>query len=649
MHKLIRRQLKRFFGPRDIPEHLKPFIAAVSAAYEQSDHDRHLLEHSLDLTSKELVERNQKLRQKLLEHQTITESLQESEERYQLAVQGANVGIWDWAISRQEIYYSPRWKEMLGLEHSHLPNTDSWFSRIHPDDQDEFHAALDAHLKRGTSHFELEYRIRHKEGHYLWVVNRGLALWDDKGQPYRIAGSQMDVTTRRHAEEQLRYDAIHDTLTKLPNRTLLLDRLDFLLKHADRDSANDFAILFLDLDRFKLVNDSLGHFIGDQLLIQTANRLQNAIHETDTLARLGGDEFVLLIEKIQQVEDATHVAERLLDCLKPPFSLEGHEVFTNASIGIALSSDAHQQPEDLLRNADTAMYRAKSRGKGCFQVFDTRMHQRATARLQMENDLRRALEDEAFEVYYQPIYNLRHQKPIGFEALARWKHPDLGMVSPSKFIAVAEEIGLITQLDYWVLKESCRQIQHWKETYICERGLTINVNFSARHFEFSGLGAAIEGTLNETGLPGHCLQFELTETALVQFKNQKVEEELSRLKEIGVRLYLDDFGTGYASLNYLHQMPFDGVKIDRSFTQGLETDPRKQVFVNTIFKMAQTLKMEPVVEGIETAGQLQIISSLADCTGQGWHFAPALPVEEAEKILQQAYRRKDHDRESLLG
>ncbi|HYQ70969.1 MAG TPA: EAL domain-containing protein [Gammaproteobacteria bacterium] len=638
MHKLLQRQLKRHFAGAPPDASLCPFLEAVSAAYEQSDHDRTLLEHSLDLTSQELVARNKRLREELTEHQRTAEALRASDERYQLAVRGANVGIWDWEITQGTIYFSPRWKAMLGEDEDlTLTDVEGWFARIHPEDIAAFRAALDAHLRQGTAHFEQEHRIRHRSGEYLWVITRGLALWDDAGQPYRLAGSQVDVTARRQAEEQIRHDAVHDALTQLPNRTLFMDRLNHLQAQAQRHR-QQFAVLFLDLDRFKLINDSLGHLVGDQLLVEVARRLQQATRKTDTLARLGGDEFILLLENILHPEDAIHAAEQLLACFEHPFFLEGQHIYTNASIGIALSSGRHL-PEELLRSADTAMYRAKGRGKGCYQIFDAHMHERAKTRLQLENDLRRALEREEFVVHYQPIYDLRSQRILGFEALARWDHPERGLLLPAAFIPVAEEIGLITQLDLWVLRQSCRQLARWRRDFAELGALTVNVNISARHFEAPGLAAAVQAALAEVGLSGHGLQLELTETALVHFSRQEVSRELQRLKDLHLRLYLDDFGTGYASLNYLHQLPFDGLKIDRSFLDGIDTDERKQAFVKTILSLAQSLHLSAVAEGIETPEELQTLQTLqtlADCAVQGWLFGHPFDSDVATGLLHQA-------------
>ena len=361
----------------------------------------------------------------LLSHKRAEESLRESEERYALAVLGANEGLWDWNLKTNQFYYSPRWKSMLGCEENEIQTSpDEWFNRIHPEDRVRVKDEMAAHHGGLTPHFENEHRMLHKDGTYRWMLARGIAVRDAQGKAYRMAGSQTDITEGKVA----------DVLTGLPNRILFMDRLGRSVERAKYRKGYLFAVFFLDLDRFKVVNDSLGHLIGDQLLIATARRLQTCLHTGDTIARLGGDEFSILVDDIREVSDATRIAERIERQLALPFNINGHEVFTTASIGIALSSSGYERPEDLLRDADTAMYRAKALGKARYEVFDTAMRERAVARLQLETDLRRALEREEFRVYYQLIVSLDDGRISGCEALLRWQHPKRGLISPSEFI-----------------------------------------------------------------------------------------------------------------------------------------------------------------------------------------------------------------------
>ncbi len=640
MHKLLQRQLGRLnLTWKELPRGIQRLLHQVDRAYVQADHDRGLLEHSLDITSKELVDQNLRLRDQLAKGRTAEEALRRSEERYDLAVNGADAGIWDWDLASDTIFYSSRWKSLLGYDSAEIGESPTeWLDRIHPNDQLRVRAAVHNHLDGKTPRLEIEYRIRHKSGNYIWALACGVAVRNKSGNPYRMAGSQTDVTARKVAEEQVRHDAIHDALTGLPNRTLFMDRLDHLMTIAQREPGHAFAILFLDLDRFKLVNDSLGHLVGDQLLVETARRFGACLKAGDTLARLGGDEFVILLEEVNEIEEATVVAERLLRELRRPFVIEQHEVYTSASIGIVVDADHQRTSQELLRDADTAMYRAKQEGKACYQVFDAQMHKRAISRLRLENELRRALDEEQFELLYQPIFYLPNRQLTGFEALIRWRHPERGLLSPAEFIPVAEEIGLIVPMDRWVMDKAFTQLAQWQERIPQQQPLHVSVNVSARNFERHGLVEKISAILDHTGLPPYTLQLEITETSLMRENDKRVVDQLLALRELGVFLFLDDFGTGYASLSYLHKLPFNGLKIDRSFTAQMDDDGKNSTFVQTLISLADSLYLFPVVEGIETQSQLESIQSIAACCGQGYHFSHPLPAEEAEQLIISASR-----------
>lgn len=440
---------------------------------------------------------------------------------------------------------------------------------------------------------------------------------------------------RKRAKSQLIHHAFHDTLTGLPNRALLMDRLTHILKRAKRHQNGQFAVLFLDLDRFKVVNDSLGHIVGDQLLVDFAHRLRGCLRAGDTVARLGGDEFAIILEDIQHVNDATQVAQRIQQALKQPFSLSGNQVFTTASIGIAMHTSNYSQPEELLRDADTAMYRAKLAGKARYALFNEAMHAIAVERLQLENDLRWALERQELQLFYQPIIALQTGKIYGFEALLRWQHPTLGLVSPSKFIPAAEETGLIVSIGEWVLSEACQQMSEW-QCQFPSQPLAINVNLSAKQLVQPDFVEQVRQVLQTTQLAPSSLKLEITESAIAP-NTQTATSMLSQLKALGIELCMDDFGTGYSSLSYLHRLPIDTLKIDRSFISCIEFGSENLEIVQTIITLAHNLGMAVVAEGVETAQQLGKLKEMQCEFGQGYFFDRPLDGSTAWALIANQY------------
>ncbi len=561
------------------------------------------------------------------------EALRESEERYALAVAGSNNGVWDWDIRTNRVFYSKRWKSLLGYLDNEISDSPAeWLDRVHPEDGELVREKLNAHLDDLTSHFHAEYRIQRKNGGWMWALTRGTAVRNEDGITYRIAGSHGDITDRKRAEEQLIHNAFHDSLTGLPNRALLHDRLDRSLRRLRRGGESPFAVYFLDLDRFKHINDSKGHEVGDRILMEFARRLEACIRPGDTVSRLGGDEFVVLADDVGSPEDAHHLAERIHEELALPIAIGSEEYFTSVSIGIALSSVDYDLPEQLIRDADTAMYRAKADGRSATEIFNKEMHDRAVAILQLENDMRRALNTSQFEIHYQPIINLRSGRIRGFEALLRWDHPSMGLIQPEHFIPLAEETGLIVPVGWWVLEKACHQMQIWQKQFPSGNPLTISVNISSRQFSEPGLVSRVQGIVSKSGLVPGTLILEMTESVLMKdyhIAGQLVED----LRAIGVQLHIDDFGTGYSSLSHLRHLPTESLKIDRSFIHSMTESSENSEIVRTIVSLARNLGMTSTAEGLETADQLACARSM-DCEqGQGFFFSAPRDSDEIETLM----------------
>jgi diguanylate cyclase (GGDEF)-like protein/PAS domain S-box-containing protein len=557
----------------------------------------------------------------------INRALHESEERYAVAAQGANDGLWDWDLRSGRVYYSPRWKAMVGCtDHEVGDAASEWLDRIHPDDRARVQADLDAHVAGHSPHFESEHRIRHRDGSYRFVLNRGLAVRDARGVGVRLAGSQTDITLRKQAEAQILHDALHDPLTGLPNRTLYLDRLGQAVARRRRREGTRFAVLFLDLDRFKIVNDSLGHLAGDALLVALAERLASCLRTDDTVARLGGDEFAILLDDIEDELEATRVVDRIQQALRNPFVLDGHEVFSTASIGITFGGPSDRRPEELLRDADTAMYRAKALGRDRHEIFDEAMHARAVAALTLESELRRGLERGELRLLYQPIVSLASGGTVGLEALVRWQHPERGLLAAADFVPLAEETGLIVPVGHWVMEEACRAARACREAGAAP--LPVSVNLCAREFTQGDLPARVRGLLERHGLEPGSLRVEITESLIMDDPATAVARCLA-LREMGVGIEIDDFGTGYSSLSSLRRFPVDALKIDRSFVLGVHERPEDTEIVRAIVSLAAALQLGVVAEGVETGEQAAALRALGCELAQGHLFARPLPREEA--------------------
>jgi diguanylate cyclase (GGDEF)-like protein/PAS domain S-box-containing protein len=576
-----------------------------------------------------------------IERKHSEEALRESQERYRLAIRGANDGLWDWNLLKNTVYYSPRWKQILGYSgEESWESPDAWFSRIHPNDVDKVRISLLSHINRLNGHFEEEHRMRCKDGAYIWVLTRGYAVQDDSGRVYRMAGSLTNIDRRKRTEDQLMHVAFHDHLTNLPNRALFMDRLCQVLTHARRYDDHKFAILFLDLDRFKVVNDSLGHAFGDALLISVGNLITSCLRSGDSVARLGGDEFVILLDRISGSRDALDIAERVQKGLQKPFIIDGHHIVTSASIGIVIGDVRYQSAEDLVRDADIAMYHAKMLGKSRYVIFSTSMRKRAIIRMELETDLRQAMSNtlrmrKELDLVYQPIVSLESGYIEGFEALIRWKHPEKGLLMPNEFISIAEETDLIHSLGLWILDQACHQLKLWQdqiELNFDKLPLTVSVNISGKQFTRPEIVDQIEKLILKTKIEPSTLSLEITESLLIGY-NDLFHILLERIRALGVRIFVDDFGRGYSSLSYLQQFPVNSLKIDALFTSWLGTNGKNSEIVRSIVRLAKSLGMSVVAEGVETEVQLNNLKEI-DCPSvQGYFMCEPLSGIAASDLL----------------
>ncbi|HQT29896.1 MAG TPA: EAL domain-containing protein [Thiobacillus sp.] len=682
-------------------------------------------------------------------------ALRESEARWQFALNGAGDGMWDWNTQTNEVFFSSRWKAMLGYVDADIGTAViERDSRVHPEDTPQFYADIERHMNGETASYVNEHRMRCKDGNYRWILDRGQVIERDAdGAPLRMIGTHTDISARKAAEtaladstlrlqtiieaepecvkqlaadgtllqmnragldmieadsadqvvgrkvsgiiapasrkdfmlltqrvfaggqgtlafeiiglkgsrrwlethavplrdtqgkitsllsitrditerkaasERIQHLAHHDALTGLANRALLHERLAQAILLAQRKN-EPLAVIFIDLDRFKHVNDSLGHQAGDRLLLEVAHRLQTCVRTSDTLARLGGDEFILVLLDITGTHDATHVVQKIFAALQQPFLLEGRELTVTPSIGISLFPEDGRNADELIRNADTAMYQAKEAGRNTFHFYTADMNARALDLLALEAALRRALERDELVMFYQPKFELASGRMIGVEALIRWQHPEWGLVPPSRFIPLAEETGLILPIGEWALREACQQAAAW---HAQGQTLTVAVNLAARQFRQPALAVRVAAILAATGLDPAALELEITESAMMH-NPQQVTATLTELKHIGVRIAIDDFGTGYSSLGYLKHFPVDVLKIDQTFIRDAPTQARDAAIVQVIIDMAHALKLQVVAEGVETAAHLDFVQAMGCDLAQGYFFAKPMPASE---LLQQ--------------
>jgi diguanylate cyclase (GGDEF)-like protein/PAS domain S-box-containing protein len=561
----------------------------------------------------------------ITERKRTEEALREAEERFRRSFDDAAIGMALVGTDGRFLRTNRSLCDMLGYREVELLGK-TFQDITHPDDLD---ADLDQRrrtLLGEVRTYQMEKRYFHKEGQVVWVLLSVSLVHDEEGEPLYFVSQVQDISERKVLEERLQHMAFHDSLTDLPNRQLFMDRLGQALRRTRRRHKR-IAVLFMDLDGFKVVNDSLGHEVGDLLLTVVAQRLRRCLRPEDTLARFGGDEFVVLIEALDDPAQAVQVAERITEELRRPFIMEGRDLYVLASIGISLGDARTHDPDDLLREADTAMYRAKDEG-GDFRVFNPAMYERAFTRLEVENDLRRAIEQEEFVVHYQPMVDLQTGELWGMEALVRWDHPERGLLEPSQFVPVAEQSGLVIPMGEQILREACYRAKEWQEENPRIPPLVMSVNLSASQLSHSDLADTVERVLGETRLQGSRLTLDVTETVYVKVLAANTAM-LDRLRGLGVRFSIDDFGTGYSSLSYLKRLPAHAIKIDQSFVKGLGKVAEDTAVVRMIIELAHTLGLEVIAEGVETEEQATLLKEMGCDVAQGYHFSKPLPAEAA--------------------
>ncbi|HEX5329803.1 putative bifunctional diguanylate cyclase/phosphodiesterase [Sulfuricurvum sp.] len=551
--------------------------------------------------------------------------------RLKFAISSSEDGIWEFNVQNNTTYVSKRWLEIIGYdENEYESSIEAWKDLLHPDDVEQAMGVLFNSIANKIESAHVRYRVRHKDGHWIWIHDRAKILFDEAGEPLIVAGFRTDVTELVTAQEQLLYLATHDSLTALPNRTLFLDHLQNTLKK-NYFSDEKIAVLFIDLDHFKQINDSLGHPVGDKLLVLASQRLKSILRESDTIARMGGDEFNILIGSINHVDDLIDICEKLIHAFREPFAIDGRLLHTSLSIGIALSPDDGMSAETLLKNADTAMYRAKNEGRNTYRFYANEMGDKAFERVVMENALRIALKENQLQVYYQPQVDLVNGELIGLEALVRWMHPTIGMVSPINFIPLCEEMGLISEVDFFVLESVANQQVKWHNQGI--NAPKVAVNFSAKTLGNPLIAKEVASILNFYGCVHEWIAIEVTESHIMK-NPEEVIYILKELKDLGLEISIDDFGTGYSSLSYLKRLPIHKLKIDQSFIREIPYDEDDIAITKTIIGLAHNLKLDVIAEGVETAEQQTFLLENGCQLAQGYLFSKPLDTEAVTGVLR---------------
>ncbi|EDM78267.1 hypothetical protein PPSIR1_08781 [Plesiocystis pacifica SIR-1] len=562
-------------------------------------------------------------------------ALTEARANHDLLLDATYDGTWEWDVRGDQVHYSPRCATLFGIRNVEGEHGgESWFGRVHPDDLPGLRDNLTALIEGRVTVHQYEHRIARGDGSYMRVLSRGLARRDARGEAISLAGSFTDINRRKPAEDQSVPSTRNDELTGLPSRRVLHSELEQAIKRTHADAEHKFSVLFLNLDRFKVLNDSIGLDSADQVLTQLARRLQATVSGKALVCRYGGDEFAILLDALEQFDEADTLAEAIHEDLRrQPFEIDGQTIFTTASIGIANSDRNYERPAEVIRDAGVATSRAKRHGKSQSSTFDKTMRQEALNTLRTQMQLREAIVRQQFEVYYQPIVSLASSKLTGFEALVRWNHPKRGIIGPIEFIALAEETGLIVPIGQFVLKQACTQMAAWHAKYDEAKDVSISVNLSGHQLNSPTLVAEIEAVLAETALPPSAVKLELTESTLIDDPTS-AQRILKRLRDRGIQLYIDDFGTGYSSLSYLHRFAIDGLKIDKSFVDMVGRDDRKAAIVPSIVGLAHNLGVGVVAEGVETRDQAQTLALLDCAEAQGYLYSRPVPQDQAAKLIE---------------
>ena len=593
----------------------------------------------LEATHEQLLTTEEELKEQYDDLHKREAELKSSEERYRLAIEGVNDGVWDWDGSDGKLFMSKRCQTLLGYDNdtnviADLYTIRFWMNLIHEDDAHRFWEEIYTYLDQPqANHFQIEYKTKEKNGEFRWMLTKGKAIWNTEGTPIRMAGSVTDITEQRMSKEKINHMAYYDSLTKLPNRALFLDR--FLIASANAQRKNKMvAIYYLDLDNFKTVNDTIGHPFGDELISNVGRYLEMHFRRGDTVARMGGDEFIMMQTNIEEIEEISLVVSRVQNLFQQPWIVGGHEFYVTASIGITIYPSDGVDIQVLMKNADAAMYRAKELGKNNYQFFTNELNSRISERLDMQSCLRKAIEQDELVLHYQLQVDLQTGKTMGVEALLRWLHPSMGLIAPGKFIPLAEETGIIIPIGEWVLKTACKQNVIWHEQGNTE--LHMSVNLSAKQFQQRNLVEMIKNVLSETGMKPEWLKLEITESIAMKDLDHTISV-LNSLNAMGIGVSLDDFGTEYSSLNYLKRLPINNLKIDKSFVQSITSGISEDIIAKALISLAHDMKLTVTAEGVETAEQLKFLMN-EDCDiVQGYLLSRPMPADELSITLDKVF------------